>query len=64
MAVPKRKKSKSKQRMRRAQLRIGSPNLRPCPHCGAYVLPHRACSDCGYYKGETVVAPKAKVTEA
>jgi large subunit ribosomal protein L32 len=50
--------------MRRAQLRIGSPNLRPCPHCGAYVLPHRVCSECGYYKGEAVVEPKAKVNEA
>ncbi|HNX57703.1 MAG TPA: 50S ribosomal protein L32 [Spirochaetota bacterium] len=64
MAVPKRKKSKSKQRMRRSQLKIGSPSLRPCPRCGAYVASHRVCSECGYYKGDTVVEQKAKVTEA
>ena len=64
MAVPKKKKSKSKVRMRRAQLKIGSPNLRPCPRCGAYVLPHRACSECGYYKGETVVENKVKINKA
>jgi large subunit ribosomal protein L32 len=64
VAVPKKKKSKSKVRMRRAQLKIGTPNLRPCPNCGAYVRPHRACSECGSYKGGIVIEPKVKVNKA
>ena len=64
MAVPKRKKSKSRIRMRRSQLKIGSPNLRPCPRCGAYVMSHRVCSECGSYKGQIVIEPSVKVTEA
>ena len=31
-----------------------------CPNCGAYLLPHRACKACGFYKGREVV----KVGEA
>jgi large subunit ribosomal protein L32 len=49
--------------MRRSQDAIGTPNLRPCPKCGAYVMPHRVCSECGYYKDVLVVEPKAKVKE-
>jgi LSU ribosomal protein L32P len=26
------------------------PGLSRCTHCGAMVLPHRACPVCGYYK--------------
>ena len=63
MAVPKRRKSKSRSRMRRAHEAIGVPNLRPCPKCGAYTLPHRVCSECGYYKNELVVEKKVKISE-
>ncbi|TAL38711.1 MAG: 50S ribosomal protein L32 [Spirochaetes bacterium] len=63
MAVPKRRKSKSKSRMRRSHDAIGAPNLRPCPKCGAYALPHRVCPSCGYYKDILVVAPKIRTKE-
>ena len=26
-----------------------------CPKCGATLRPHRACTKCGYYKGEEVI---------
>ena len=64
MAVPKRKKSKSKSRMRRSHDAIGVPNLRPCPRCGAYTLPHRVCSECGHYKGQLVIEPKVRIKES
>jgi len=55
MAVPKRKKSKSKRDMRRAQKKTEAPNLTTCPQCGEAKLPHTACSSCGTYKGRDVL---------
>jgi large subunit ribosomal protein L32 len=49
--------------MRRSHDAIGSPHLRPCPKCGAYVLPHRVCPECGSYKGEVIVEKKVKIKE-
>ncbi len=60
MAVPKRKTSKSKVRSRRAHHAIGKPNLIPCQNCGSFILPHKVCPACGYYKGKLEVAPKVK----
>lgn len=63
MAVPKRRKSKSKSRMRRSHDAIGVPNLRPCPRCGAYILPHRVCPECMHYKGKLIMEPKIKIKD-
>jgi len=49
MAVPKRKKSHARVRTRRAHHALTVPNLRACPRCGKPSLPHRVCSQCGYY---------------
>ena len=54
MAVPKRKKSKSKRDMRRAHDKVVAPNLSNCPQCGEATLPHHACPSCGTYKGRAV----------
>lgn len=57
MAVPKRKKSKSRVRMRKAQWYAKVPRTagQACPECGAPTLPHRVCPTCGKYKGRQVV---------
>ncbi|MGM0577478.1 MAG: 50S ribosomal protein L32 [Myxococcota bacterium] len=56
MAVPKQKKSKSKRDMRRAQHdKIRLPAVGICDNCGADVLSHRACPECGWYKGREAV---------
>lgn len=50
MAVPKRKTSKARTRSRRTRNeRVKPPNLILCPNpeCGAPILPHRACPECG-----------------
>jgi len=60
MAVPKRKTSRHRKGIRRAHHAIGKPNLRPCPHCGAYGKSHIVCPACGMYKGVLVIAPKVK----
>jgi large subunit ribosomal protein L32 len=50
--------------MRWANEAISRPNVRPCPKCGAYVMPHRVCPECNHYKGELIIEQKAKVAEA
>ena len=56
MAVPQRKKSKSKRDSRRAQHdKITLPNVSICMNCGADYLGHRACSECGWYRGRVAV---------
>ena len=58
MAVPFRRTSKTKKRMRRTHLKKEVATLTSCPKCGATIQPHRACSKCGYYKGKEVIAQK------
>ena len=62
MAVPKKRRSKSKKRTKHAAWKITMPGLRPCPSCGAKVVPHRVCTECGVYKGKQIVTIKTKET--
>jgi large subunit ribosomal protein L32 len=55
MAVPKRKKSKSRRDKRRTHQKTSALNLTSCPQCGDSRLPHHACPSCGTYKGRTVI---------
>lgn len=55
MAVPFRRTSKTKKNMRRTHLKKEVGALIKCPKCGATLRPHRACTKCGYYKGEEVI---------
>ena len=55
MAVPKKKKSKSKRNMRRSHDNVRMPNITTCPHCHEPVLPHRVCPECGMYRGRTIM---------
>lgn len=58
MAVPQQKKSKAKRRSRRAQHdKVTLPQASICDNCGADVLSHRACGECGWYKNRVVIAP-------
>jgi large subunit ribosomal protein L32 len=58
MAVPFRRTSKTKKRMRRTHLKKELPGITTCPNCGAAIKPHRACTVCGQYKGKEVIAVK------
>ncbi|MCF8062774.1 MAG: 50S ribosomal protein L32 [Deltaproteobacteria bacterium] len=55
MAVPKRRKSKSKRDTRRSHHHAVLPGVTECPQCHETVLPHRVCPHCGAYKGRTIV---------
>lgn len=54
MGVPKKKTTKSRKKHRQAHQKIKSPTITLCPQCKAPKLPHFACPECGYYKGEIV----------
>jgi large subunit ribosomal protein L32 len=55
MAVPKRKTSKSRRDQRRAHDAVGTPAKSKCPQCGEPKLPHRACPNCGTYRGRQII---------
>ncbi|MFO7865210.1 MAG: 50S ribosomal protein L32 [Candidatus Aminicenantes bacterium] len=55
MANPKRRHSHSRKNKKRAHHAIGVPSLSLCSNCGHPKLPHRACPECGHYKGRQVI---------
>ena len=55
MAVPKRRKSKSKRDSRRANHKISAGVFNECTKCGAPKQPHNICRDCGWYKDRYVL---------
>ena len=57
MGVPKRRQSHTRKSMRRSEWRkFDNPGLVVCPQCKELKLPHRACLNCGYYKGKAVLS--------
>lgn len=63
MAVPKQKRSKSRQRKARMHIFLKEPTLTKCQRCGHFVLPHTVCPFCGYYKGRQVIDVLAKLSK-
>lgn len=56
MAAPRRKCGKSRKGMRRSHHALKRQLGVKCTNCGEAVLGHRACSNCGFYKGRDVEA--------
>jgi large subunit ribosomal protein L32 len=64
MAVPKKRTGHSAQGSRRANWKATKPETTKCPNCGATVLAHTVCTECGTYKGQPVkLADKAAAAE-
>jgi large subunit ribosomal protein L32 len=61
MACPKRRQSKSRQKMRRGAQRWRAPVLKSCSSCGTAVPSHIACPSCGYYGERQVLDVEAAV---
>jgi large subunit ribosomal protein L32 len=65
MAVPKKRTGHSAQGSRRSNWKATKPETTKCPNCGATVLAHTVCTECGTYKGQPVkLADKAAAAEA
>ena len=60
MAVPFRRTSKTTKRMRRTHFKLSVTGLTKCSNCGATIVSHRVCPECGYYDGKQVVDVKTK----
>ena len=58
MPNPKRRHSKQRIAKRRSHDFLTPTGVSVCPKCSAVKLPHRACKNCGEYKGRAVVAVK------
>ena len=54
MAVPKKRTGHSAQGHRRSNWKATKPETTKCPTCGATVLTHTVCTECGTYKGKPV----------
>ncbi len=59
MAVPFRKVSKTRKRMRRSHNALKVVGTTVCSECGAAIKPHRVCPKCGSYKGNKVIETKS-----
>lgn len=60
MAVPKRKTSNARKNKRRSTVwKISAPALTTCPNCGSLTASHKACTNCGMYKGRQVIVKEA-----
>ena len=57
MAVPFRKVSKTRKRMRRSHNAL-------CPNCKTAIKAHRVCPKCGMYKGKQVIKKEENTKDA
>lgn len=56
MGVQQHRRSKAKNRTRRAEiLKLEAPAIVECPKCHEFKQPHRVCPACGYYDGREVI---------
>ena len=55
MAVPQRRISKTRKRLRRTHFKLQAAGLITCPKCGAMIKSHHVCPKCGYYDGKVQV---------
>ena len=55
MAHPKHKLSKQRRDKRRTHDFAAVPTLATCPNCGATVMYHRVCPECGFYRGRQII---------
>ena len=55
MPHPKHRFSQTRTRKRRTHDSLEAPQLTTCSHCGAPILTHRVCPECGYYRGKQAI---------
>ena len=63
MAVPKQRKTKSRRDQRRMHIYLKKQEIATCANCGEEKMPHRACANCGFYNGKSMIKPKKKDEE-
>ncbi|ETZ05172.1 50S ribosomal protein L32 [Holospora undulata] len=61
VAVPKKRTSYSRQRMRRSHDHVKIHPVGTCKNCGKNRFPHHMCLECGYYNGRKVITTKTEL---
>lgn len=61
MAVPKKRKTSSQAKQKRSHDALVKINLVKCGKCGELLLPHTACTVCGYYNDKKVLDVESKL---
>jgi len=56
MALPKRRQSKARSRKRRTHYKSKAVATTRCSQCSQAKMSHRACPNCGYYRGRPVIS--------
>jgi large subunit ribosomal protein L32 len=60
MSVPKQRRNSSATSRRRSHLSLTLKKVNACAECGKTMTAHRACPECGSYKGKkTLLSKKA-----
>ena len=59
MAHPKHKISSTRRDKRRTHYKAVVPTVVTCSNCGAAVLYHRVCPECGFYRGKLAIEKTA-----
>ncbi len=54
MAVPQRRISKTRKRLRRTHFKLTVTGLVTCTNCGEMIKSHHVCPKCGHYDGKAV----------
>lgn len=55
MPHPKRKHSKQRRDKRRTHYKASLPTLATCTNCGATIIYHHVCPECGFYRGKKAI---------
>jgi len=63
MGLPSKKRTNRSKRERNAHIKLTAKSTVKCDNCGAAVLPHQACGECGFYKGKQVDSRSQKRLE-
>lgn len=65
MPVPKKRHNSSRGKRRRAgHKKLVAPKMTKCSNCNKMILPHQACSNCGFYKGKIAFEIKVKTKKS
>lgn len=61
MGLPGHRRTSGDKRRRASHFALKPASFTTCSHCKQPVLPHRVCSNCGYYRGRQVLKLKSKL---
>jgi len=61
MGLPGHRRTSSHKRRRASHFALKAASLTTCQKCKEVVEPHRACRNCGFYKGREVTDTKKRV---